>query len=138
MKKLLLTLTLGLTISATAQDAVESSFSTVKIETSSMSWNSTTDRWDFEDNNDFQDFTAHWTFNLQEGGCGGYFVSGEIVYSVYNWELSENGILINFYAHNLHEEGTVIIIVREDNRNSMTFFLPETKRSITFHQSRLD
>lgn len=138
MRKLMLVLALGLGMSVLAQESIKTSFQTTQIETASMNWNSTSQEWMFDDNNDLQPYDAFWVFNLQEGGCGGYVISGdEIIYSVYDWEFTENGngVMINFYSHKLKEEGSLIVVVRDDNRNSMTFFLPETNRTITFHQS---
>lgn len=135
MKKLLLALTLGLGLSVNAQDAIKTSFQTTQIESSIMTYNEVEKGWDFEDNDDMQPFEAFWTFNLGRDGKGGYFNSGKFIYSIFDWEFTETGTLINFYAHELKEEGTLIIVVRGDGRNSMTFFLPETNRSMTFHQS---
>ena len=136
MRKLMLVLALGLSMSVFAQESIKTSFQTTQIETAAMNWSSVKEEWLFDDNNDLANYDAFWVFNLNEGGCGGYIVSGEdIIYSVYDWEFTDDGVLVNFYSHKLKEEGTVIIVVRDDNRNSMTFFLPETRRTITFHQS---
>ena len=131
----MLALTLGFGLSVNAQDAIKTSFQTTQIESSVMTWDEVNEDWDFEDNDDLQPFEAFWTFRLGEGGKGGYFISGKFIYSVYDWEFTEHGTLINFYAHEIKEEGTLIIVVREDGRNTMSFFLPETNRSMTFHQS---
>ena len=135
MKKLLVALTLGLSMSVAAQEAIQTSFTTVTVETSVMDWDQVNGKWMFDDNNDLQQFTAFWTFDLGEGGKGGYFGSGEnVIYSVYDWNSLDEGVLINFYSHKLNEKGTLIIIVGEDGRNTMSFFMPETNRSITFYQ----
>lgn len=135
MKKLFLALTLGLCLSVSAQEEIKTSFNTTAIETAAMNFNSNIGEWEFSDNDDLQPYSAFWQFHLGEGGKGGYFVSGEdIIYSVFEWEFTDNGTTIDFYSHKLKEEGTLIIVVRGDGRNSMTFFLPESNRSITFHQ----
>lgn len=137
MKKLmLLVLALGLSMSVFAQESIKTSFQTTHMESASMNWSDTKEEWLFDGNDDLGPYDAFWVFKLNQGGCGGYIVSGDkIIYSVYDWEYTDNGVMVNFYSHALKEEGTVIIVVRDDNRNSMTFFLPETRRSITFHQS---
>lgn len=137
MRKLMLVLALGLSMSVFAQEAIKTSFQTTHMESASMNWSATQEEWLFDDNNDLGPYDAFWVFNLQEGGCGGYIVSGdEIIYSVYDWEYTDNGVMVDLYSHTLKEECTVIVVVRDDGRNSMTFFLPETNRSVTFHQSR--
>ena len=130
-----MSLALGFSLSVSAQEELKTSFQTTQIETSVMTYNNYTEEWDFEDNNDIQNYDAFWTFRLGEEGKGGYFASGEIIYSVFNWEFTDNGVFINFFSHKRNEDGTLIVVVREDGRNSMTFFMPESNYSMTFHQS---
>jgi hypothetical protein len=134
MKKMLVALALGFGLSVFGQQEIRTSFQTTEIETSVMTKNYSTGDWNFSDNNDLQPYDAFWTFRLGENGKGGYISSGDIIYSVFDWETTENGVLVNFYAHKRNEDGTVIVVVRPDGKNSMTFFLPESNISLTFHE----
>jgi hypothetical protein len=136
MKKFLIIFILGLSLSVSAQQEIKTSFNTSSIETAIMNFSNAKGEWVFEDNNDLQDYDAYWRFHLGSNGKGGYIVSGEnIIYSVFDWEFTDSGTMLNFYSHSLKEEGSLIIVVRDDGRNSMTFFFPETNKSVTFHQS---
>ena len=131
----MLALTLGLSLSVMGQGQIKTTFKTETTESSIMSWNSSEGNWDFDDNDDLESFDAIWRFHLGEDGKGGYFTSGDtFIYSVFDWEHTDSGVIANFYSHKRNEEGTVIIVVRDDGKNSLSFFLPESNLNITFHQ----
>ena len=135
MRMIMLALTLGLGLSVMGQSEITTAFKTTSTESSMMSWNASSGEWDFEDNDDLTSFESMWYFHLGEDGKGGYFKSGEeFIYSVFDWRHIEGGVFVNFYSHKRNEEGTLIIVVREDNRNSLSFFLPDSYLSISFHQ----
>jgi hypothetical protein len=135
MKKLLLALSLGFSLSLSAQEELKTSFQTSTIESSVMTYNQNSEKWEFEDANNLQEYNAFWTFRLGKDGKGGYIASGDIIYSVFDWQYTETGVLVNFFSHQRKEDGTLIVVVRDDGRNTMSFFLPESNFNITFHQS---
>lgn len=136
MKKLLVALCVVLSNVVFSQPAINTAFTTTKVETSIMYWSTVQEKYIFVENEDLTDHEAYWEFDLEEGGQGGHFLSGDdILYSVYAWRVDvENRIVwVDFYSHKRKEDGQLAITTGEDGGNALIFFMPDSKISYVFY-----